>query len=240
MNLRVGETHGETRGWGAVVSPRGSERLWTDFARASTKSRLGGDSSHSVSMVWRWRSARRIIEMGRRFVPPPPPTNRTQMRESGRQRPPSPTRETGFRAIAEGRSRPDSEPRSCRTKWPSTQSGSWPDRAAHRDLPPRRFKPSRSAVVPATTDSEGTVHVTDQASHSRQAIGPASNASRSRDERDPVRVCPLHRRADRIRAQPGDRYRPGEGQGLLAVADLTSGVLRPAKLRQETGRPSAV
>ena len=28
------------------------------------------------------------------------------MRESGREGPPSPTRETGFRAIAEGRSRP--------------------------------------------------------------------------------------------------------------------------------------
>ena len=80
-----------------------------------------------------------MMEMGRRFVPPPPPTNRPQMRESGRERPPSPTRKTGFRAIAEGRSRPDSEPRLCRTKWPSTQSGSWPDRAAHRDLPPRRF-----------------------------------------------------------------------------------------------------
>jgi hypothetical protein len=139
MNPRVGETHGETRGWGAVVSPRGGQRRWTDFVRARTKSCLGGDRSHSGSMVWRWLEARRSIEMGRPFVPPPQPTNRPQMREWGRERPPSPTRETGFRATAEGRSRPDFEPRLCRTTWPSTQSGSWPDRAAPEDLPPRRF-----------------------------------------------------------------------------------------------------
>ena len=105
MNPRVGETHRETRGWGAVVSPRGGRGGRTDVARAAP-SCLRGDRSHSGSMVWRWLEARRIIEMGRRFVPPPPPTNRPQMREWGRERPPSPTRETGFRAVAEGRSRP--------------------------------------------------------------------------------------------------------------------------------------
>ena len=106
MNPQVGETHRETRGWWAVVSPHGGQRRWTDLARARTTSCLCGEGSHLGSMVWRWLDGRRTMEMGRRLVPPPPPTNRPQMRESGRERPPSPTRETGFRAIAEGRSRP--------------------------------------------------------------------------------------------------------------------------------------
>ena len=238
MNCRVGETHGETRGWGAIVSPRRQQRRRTDITRPGTRRSVRAGRRHIASVVWRSLEARHVIEMGRRIVPPPPPTNRPQMRESGRERPPSPTRETGFRAIAEGRSRPDSEPRLCRTTWPSTQSGSWSDRAARRGLPSRRFSALAVGSILGNNGSEGTVHDTDQASHSRKAIDPTSNASRSRDERDPVRVCPLHRRADRIRAQPGDRYRPGERQGCRA--DLTSGVVRPATRRQETRRPSAV
>ena len=108
MNCRVGETHGETRGWGAIVSPRRQQRRRTDITRPGTRRSVRAGRRQRASMVWRSLEARRIIEMGRRFVPPPPPTNRPQMRESGRERPPSPTRETGFRAIAEGRSRPAS------------------------------------------------------------------------------------------------------------------------------------
>ena len=74
-----------------------------------------------------------------------------QMRESGRERPPSPTRETGFRAIPEGRSRPDSEPRFVPHDLAQRSSGCMARRAAHLRLARRVDSvPSRSAASPAT------------------------------------------------------------------------------------------
>ena len=56
---------------------------------------------------------------GRRFLPPPPPPNRLSGGESGRERPPCLTRRMAPRSFQEGRSRPDSEPRSSGSFWPS-------------------------------------------------------------------------------------------------------------------------
>ena len=220
-----GDTPGDKRLGGCCLPPWWPASV--DRPRRSQDHELSlGKGSLSGSMVWRWLEAWRMIEMGRRFVPPPPPTNRPQMRESGREATPLANAQDRFPRHCGGSLTPR-----LRAQVMQNQVAQHAVRLIARSCGPPRLAPA-SIQCPRgrqhfrqQTASEGTVRVTDQASHSRKAIGPASHASRLRDERDPVRGCPLHRRADRIRAQPGDRYRPREGQRLLAVADLTSGVL---------------
>ena len=88
--------------------------------------------------------------------------------------------------------------------------------------------PARAARARSLLLSEGTCHGADQTSHPRQAARQAPDSPRLGDQRDPVRVRALHRRADGVRHQPGDRHRPRQGQGLPAVAGRPPGLVRAA------------
>jgi len=113
--------------------------------------------------------------LGWRCVPPPPPAIWPSGEESGRERPPSLARNMAPRACGEGRSRPDSEPRSSGSFWPNP-------RPVHDPLalpiPCHRRVASlhpRLATSVTTVLLEGLGHVVDQAPHTRQALRQASD-----------------------------------------------------------------
>lgn len=110
---------------------------------------------------------------------------------------------------------------------------------------PAATRPATAAVVAPTADRvrdyQERLRLLDEqaAREAREAAAAAStapDASGSRDERNPVRLRALHRRANRVRAQSGDRQRVGKGQGLPAVARHSPGLLRPAQWRPPTSR----
>ncbi len=188
---------------GAVDGPRTSQdQEPSREAREATRAQWFGDGA----------SARGILEIGRRLVPPPPPTNRPPMRESGRERPPSPTRETGFRAATEGRSRPACQCRSL------TRGG--PHRAGSGGT-------SASLVQGFAANPRSGKQATTHSAHRRPSPGRPQRPPRSCESaRAFLQQAPQRR--DRSRSNEPDHH---AGDGGLALVPVKAPRWRSAHAR---------
>ena len=156
---------------------------------------------------------------GRRLVPPPPSQHRRSGGSRGVSDPP-PWRETWSHARPGGRSRPDSVPR-------SVPHVSGPSRAPVHGRTRVRASRRQRRVASCARRRHVRRHRRSGRSHAMSLIKPRTRGKqlvrhRTRLDRETNETlyayAAVPRRADRVRAEPGDRHRAREGQGVPAVA----------------------
>src|SRR5688572_5826674 len=128
-----------------------------------------------------------------------------------------------------------------RERPPAGALGSGPAPSAGGSLTPRQPVQVVRTVV-AVFFQNGRRHAIDQAAHARQAAREAPHQTRSREQRDPVRLRQFPRRIARVRAQSVDRYRACARQGIPSVACRAPGFIRasdavaqPTRRRESPG-----
>ena len=188
MSRRAGGTNGGTGDWEAIVPPGPDVRRVESVDGAARYFETA--SASKVALTQRVAAHHRACwsrERGGVFCRPKAGRQHRSRWESGRERPPS-RRATRSSARSGGSLTPR-----LRVHMSANILAQLADRPMARSCCPIGDAGRANAVSsrPPASDfaiRKETVHVTDQASHPRQAARPAPHASRSRDQRDALRV----------------------------------------------------